>query len=98
MIFENFRSEISGHVDWGFPLPLQTTSPYDGEKKKALVLASRQLVDDRLALGSSSIAHLPISSIGRLQARQKPLVRSIVQMPMQGDITRLSGGGPSDMA
>jgi hypothetical protein len=48
--------------------------------------------------GSSSIAHLPISSIVRLQPRQKPLVRSIVQMPMQGDITRLSGGGPSDMA
>ena len=64
-----------------------------------LVLASRQLVDDRLALrGSSSIAHRPISSIVRLQPRQKPLVRSIVQMPMQGDITRLSGGGPSDMA
>ena len=44
--------------------------------------------------GSSSIVQRPISSMVRLQPRQKPLLRSIVQMPMQGDITRRSGGGP----
>src|SRR3977135_2064839 len=33
----------------------------------------------------------------RLQPRQKPLLRSSVQMPMHGDMTRLSGGGPSPM-
>lgn len=38
--------------------------------------------------GSSSIAQRPISAIVRLQPRQKPLSRSIVQMPMQGDVTR----------
>src|SRR5262245_21294350 len=43
--------------------------------------------------GSSSIAQRPISSMVRLQPRQRPLLRSSVQMPMQGDITRRTGSG-----
>ena len=37
--------------------------------------------------GSSSIIQRPISSTVRLQPRQKPLLESSVQMPMQGDMT-----------
>jgi hypothetical protein len=42
---------------------------------------------------SSIVTQRPISSIVRLQPTQCRLLRSIVQMPMQGETTRGGRGG-----
>jgi hypothetical protein len=60
-----------------------------------LVLAPRQLIDDRLTHGV--LEHRPAADlVDRALAAEAEAALAIDRA--DGDITRLSGGGPSDMA